>query len=49
MEETVDTRFSSLMDEEFSLLIRDYNVPHVAELSQNLVITQSQYAKVRSF
>jgi hypothetical protein len=49
MEETVDARFASLMDEELNLLIKDYSVPHIAELGQNSVITQSQYAKVRSF
>jgi hypothetical protein len=49
MEETVDARFASLMDEELNRLIKDYSVPHVAELGQNSIITQSQYAKVRSF
>jgi hypothetical protein len=47
MEGTADGQCASLMDEELNALIGDYSIPHVAELGQDSVLAQSQYAKVR--
>ncbi|XP_069685146.1 calcium-binding and coiled-coil domain-containing protein 1-like isoform X1 [Periplaneta americana] len=37
---------SSLLEEELSVLIEDYSIPHIAELSPDSLLMQSQYAKV---
>jgi hypothetical protein len=49
MEEIVDAQFTSLVDEELNVLIRDYSIPHVAELGRDSLLAQSQYAKVICF
>ena len=47
MSEAVQNQTDLLVDDELRNLIREYSIPHVAELGQDSVLLQSQYAKVR--
>jgi hypothetical protein len=47
MSEVVQNQTDFLVDDEFHNLIREYSIPHVAELGQDSLLSQSQYAKVR--
>jgi hypothetical protein len=47
MSESVENQTDVLVDDELHNLMREYSIPHVAELCQDSLLSQSQYAKVR--
>jgi hypothetical protein len=47
MSEAVQNQTDLLVDDELHILMREYSIPHVAELGQDSMLSQSQYAKVR--
>jgi len=47
MSEAVQNQTDLLVDDELHNLMREYSIPHVAELGQDSILSQSQYAKVR--
>ena len=47
MSETVENQTDLLVDDDLHVLMREYSIPHVAELGQDSMLSQSQYAKVR--
>jgi hypothetical protein len=47
MSEAVENHTDLLADDELHILMREYSIPHVTELGQDSVLSQSQYAKVR--
>jgi len=46
MSEAVQNQTDLLVDDELHILMREYSIPHVAELGQDSMLSQSQYAKV---
>jgi len=46
MSEAVENQTDLLVDDELHILMREYSIPHVAEFGQDLMLSQSQYAKV---
>lgn len=46
MSEAVQNQTDLLVDDELHNLMREYSIPHVAELGQDSMLLQSQYAKV---
>jgi len=47
MSEAVQNQTDLLVDDELRNLMREYSIPHVADLGQDSILSQSQYAKVR--
>jgi hypothetical protein len=47
MSEANENQTDLLVDDELHYLMREYSIPHVADLGQDSVLSQSQYAKVR--
>jgi hypothetical protein len=47
MSETLQNQSDLLVDDELHILMREYSIPHVAELGQDSLLSQSQYAKVK--
>jgi hypothetical protein len=47
MSEAVQNQTDLLVDDDLQILMREYSIPHVVELGQDSMLSQSQYAKVR--
>ena len=47
MSEAVQNRTDLPVDDDLHNLMAEYSIPHFAELGQDSVLSQSQYAKVR--